>query len=217
MSGSKNQACNFNLQGALYTADSYMRLAHQATNDLSKQDDSSKRCGPILLAISSLAFALEVYFKAIIYSTKQKIAVGHDLDELWNELPEVVREWLTKNFEDNYKSKGENWGTILMRAPSSSDSNIIKAESPGFTAPDIIKGHRLAFTIARYGYELTPELRAVSYNIDGLRLLSWLTRRMAIDVTEARISLEKSSKDKSGTRSISIPQPSGVIERFPID
>ncbi len=35
--------------------------------------------------------------------------MGHDLESLWNKLPDSIQTWLTTNFNANYTSSGKDW------------------------------------------------------------------------------------------------------------
>lgn len=219
----QSQTPRFNLTCGLYLADSYMRIADRANSDVSALDSNAApvdRSGPVCLAISSFAFALEIYFKSIVFALEERALKGHDLERLWDRLPDVVRGWLGDNFESNYKSTGKDWSVLLLfgsfRAGPSAQTRV---KTPGASARDVIYGHRHAFAVGRYGYELPPpsKLKPILHNIGGLQLLSWLTRALAYHVAEKRRSLSETNKGSGERHTISFRLPGGSIPRFPED
>lgn len=128
--------------------------------------------------------------------------------------------YLTENFDNNYKSNGKDWAFMVLFSPSlrgaAEQRNIKVPESSAF---GIIKGHSLAFQVGRYGYELPPppKLKPILYNIEGLQILSWITRALAYNTYEKLQEAKKANKGKEGLHSAKIPFPSGSIEKFPSD
>lgn len=207
---------------ALYMADSYMKMADREVNELfyflSGSEFEGKTTGSKCLIISSFAFSLEIYFKSILFCVDEQTRIGHDLEILWDELPSGIQEWLTTNFDNNYKSSGKDWSVMILVSPNlRGKSKSAKIKTPGSTALDIIKGHRNAFSVGRYGYEqpAPPKIKPILYNIEGLQILAWLTRGLAYHVMKKLVSAKEAKKGEGGHLTASINLPSGQIERFP--
>jgi hypothetical protein len=208
----------FNLPSGLYLADNYMRMADRATKDIERNDSGDS--GPICLAISSFAFALEIYFKSIVFAGEEKALKGHDLMCLWDSLPDAVRGWLSENFDRNYRSTGKDWSALfLFSIGLRGTSDVSTLAIPGASARDMVYGHRLAFTVGRYGYELPPasQLKPILYNISGLQLLAWLSRVLAYHFFEELRALSARDDQGGQPQRATIRLPGGSIPRFPND
>lgn len=211
------------LPTALYLADSYMRMADRAIKDLDdtrRSPEVSDESGPTYLAISSFAFAVEIHLKLAIFIATHKVAGGHDLEELWNVLPKDVETWISENFERNYASTGEDWSVLVDASPATPGTGPqSRVDIPGASARDLIVGHRRAFEVGRYGYELPGQqkLKLVAHNIHGLQLLCWLTRALAYHLAEAMLDFGAAvgSTTSDGKRTKTVRLPGGVVERFP--
>lgn len=82
---------SFNLPRALYMADSYMRMADREISQLQslgKSESQNMVTGSRCLVISSFAFSIEIYFKSILFCIDEVPRKGHNLVDLWNELPD---------------------------------------------------------------------------------------------------------------------------------
>jgi hypothetical protein len=214
----------FDLDSALYIADNYMRLADRAIKDyeIVKLKEENGTRGPVLVAISSLAFALEIYLKSILFCLDERTSKGHDLEKLWHQLDKNIKHWLTLNFENNYKPTGANWHIMLIFSPYlRGESKNVKINIPGKTAFDMIKGHRNAFSIGRYGYELPPppKLKPVLHDVNGLQILSCLTRGLAYHLEKELTNAKKALIGKKRGGRIEHPYefPTDYIDKFPSD
>jgi hypothetical protein len=66
----------------------------------------------------------------------------------------AARNWLDKNFEKNYKSKGGDWAASVKFGDLSKDEESnIKFSPQTNTAHGMIKAHKNAFEDGRYGFE----------------------------------------------------------------
>lgn len=219
----QSQTSRFDLTRGLYLADNYMRMADRAVRDVSALDKSEAAgdtSGPICLAISSFAFALEIYFKSIVFAGEERALRGHDLERLWNQLPDAARGWLSDNFDRNYESTGEDWSVLLLFDAFRLDPSArARDQTPGASARDVVYGHRQAFTVGRYGYELPPpsKLKPILFNIPGLQVLSWLTRALAYHFAEQRQILSQTKGGSVERHTVTFRLPGGPIPRFPND
>jgi hypothetical protein len=218
--GKRDTGASLNLASALYVADNYMRMADRAVKDLSSVGSAGSgqdKLGPVCLAISSFAFALEIYFKTIIFVVEGRAVQGHDLEHLWKKLPHATSKWIEINFDRNHASTGKDWNVLLMRSPYATTNSEARVVVPGASARDIVYGHRSAFTFGRYGYEEPPTLKGVPHNIPGLQLLCWLVRALACHlVSELRVA-SATKKEGGGEHGVSLSLPSGPVTRFPAD
>jgi hypothetical protein len=227
----KIKEIEFHLDVALYTADGYMRMADRAVEELGMLDvfkrsglEGDKR-GPVCLAISSMAFALEIYFKSIAYIQDQKTLGGHDLVEIWKDISKQAREVIRNKFDANYSSSGTDWSILVAWNHHNGISNPARIRTLGATADDIIDGHRYAFAVERYGYEVPkpPAVKAMVYNVEGLQLICLITRELAILLAEAQRTLiedhysgAKATKDSSDRYTLSVKLPAdGPIKKLP--
>jgi hypothetical protein len=173
--GKRPKGASFDLNIALYMADNYMRTADRAVKELPPEGVSERQttsAGPLYLAISSLSFSLEIYFKAIVFAAQERTLEGHDLERLWGALPEAAQTWLSQNFDRNYVPTGRDWSIHLRWSPFlTGTSHEADVRTPGLSALDMVKGHCLVFTVARYGYELpaASRLDLILYNVPGLQ------------------------------------------------
>lgn len=80
----------------------------------------------------------------------------------------------------------------------------------------MIEGHRLAFKVARYGYELSSalKLKHILYNIEGLQILSLFTRALAYNTFEKLQEAKEAKKGEKGPHSVKITFQDGPIENF---
>lgn len=210
-------------------ADEYMRLADRLikkvpTNEKTDKQDHHQRSASIYVAISSLAFAIEVHLKSILYTNKKGTAEGHDLERLWNALPEPIQTWLSEVFDQNFDSENQKWNYNIIFSPLTSKPRPIfiykpiKLQFPENTALGMIQGHRTSFQQGRYAYELplVPKLKYIYYNLEGLQLLAWLTRALAIQVHNEFELAKKTNKikDLGDHLSVTINFPRHV-EKFP--
>ena len=206
-----NETHSLNLPVGLYLADNYMQMADRAIKNLAAGE--APEGGPVFLAISSFAFAVEVYFKSIVFVAEKKTLQGHHLERLWDKLPEVARTWLSVNFDANYKSTGKDWGVILVFGPFSAGvSEQASIRTPNACARDMVYGHRRAFEVGRYGHELPAprKVKPILHNIRGLQLFSWLTRALAYQYSEQREILSKVPDQPTGRRNVTFPLPTSV-------
>jgi len=217
----------FNIELAHLMADEYMRMADRLIKAVPEQQKNGNNAS-IYIAISSLAFAIEVHFKSILFTCMKGPEDGHNLEELWNSLPKPIQNWLSEVFDENFDTENKKWGVIFSFSPPSAeliaDPNfkglykVTKVQTPTNTALGMIQGHRIAFQQGRYAYERppAPNLKRILYNLDGLQLLAWLTRAMAIQLYEDFKLARKTGKIKvSGyQRSVVLDFPEN-IEKFP--
>jgi hypothetical protein len=199
-----------------------MRMADREVNELfyslSGSEFKQRTTGSKCIVISSFAFSLEIYFKTILFCADEQARGGHNLENLWNELPDGIQTWLTTNFDNNYKSTGKDWSVMLLFSPNlRGTSKKATFTTPDTTAFGMIKGHRNAFSVGRYGYE-EPEsqkIKPILYNINGLQILSWLTRSLAYHVSKELEAAKEAQKGEIGHHTASITLPTGQIKRFP--
>jgi len=207
----------FNLKLAHLMADEYMRLADRSIKTASQQE-KVERMASICLAISLLAFAMEIYMKSILYSVDNRTEGGHDLARLWKRLPSPLKHWLSDSFDKNFDSENETWRSFLLTSPQLRGKATKKVKLPEFTAYGMIKGHRNAFREGRYAYERPPgqKLKNILYNLNGLKILSWLIRELALLTSETVEDVRKKNEmekiDKKIEIEIKIPKS---IRPFP--
>ena len=220
----------FDLSTALYTADSYMIMADRAVSELrilKTSDLSGNEISSAYLAISSFAFSLEIYLKSVTFALDERCIHGHDLELIWGKLEPSIREWLDDGFKYNYESDGKDWSAALSWNPFSGASPRGTFQTPNSSAAGIIEGHRRAFEIGRYGYEIPPppDVKIVMHNIPGLQLLCWLARKLAYHCVEKRRAAMEAVKQidwrhpnqfkiPGGTAQFKLPDWS--VERFPL-
>lgn len=240
MGRKKGQKKTFNIELAHLMADEYMRMADRAIKKMPKEGKTAKRriidnqkglesSACIYIAISALAFAIEIHFKSILFTIKKGAQEGHDLEQLWKSLPKPIQTWISEVFDNNFDSETKKWAFILSFSPPSPNlfttnpPKKVKAtpseiQIPNSTAFGMIKGHCIAFQQGRYAYERppAPKLKHILYNLDGLQLLAWLTRALAIQ-THKEFALARKTgkiKDLGDTMSVEINFPKSV-EKFP--
>lgn len=197
-----------------------MRMADRAVRELQMLQSLKEEgleaniSGPQHLATSSFAFALEVYFKAIAYSQDQRTPGGHDLIELWDDLSEQACSLIERKFDAHSNSTGQDW-TVLLQWDQMSPGKELRTEvrTPEGNVRGVLEGHRDAFKLRRYGYEVPKgTVKAHVVNIEGLQLLCWIARELATMLHHSRREEMKASGAKSGT--IQFPV-NGPVQRFP--
>lgn len=196
----------FNLKLAHFMADDYLRMADRSIKAIPQRQKDEKTAS-ICLAISSLAFAMEIYLKSILFSIDERTEGGHDLAKLWKRLPAPIKDWLSQNFVDNFDSENEKWTYIVFFSPHLRGLDIpTKIKMPDFTAYGIIKGHRDAFRMGRYAFERPPgrKLKTIIYNLNGLKILSWLIRELAHHSAKAVEEAKKSGEGEDLGAKISV-------------
>lgn len=221
----------FNIELAHLMADEYMRMADRLIKKVPTLEKIDKQENPessasIYIAISSLAFAIEVHFKSLLYTLKKGTRDGHNLAMLWNSLPKDIQTWLSEVFDQNFDSESKKWAYIVSWSPPHTPMkpgekrayNMIKIKTPENSAFGMIKGHRNAFQQGRYAYESppAPKLKAIMYNLDGLQLLAWLTRGLAIHLHKEFELARKTGKikEKGDHLSLEFNLPKS-IQKFP--
>lgn len=204
----------FNLELAFATADQYLITADHLKKKAPKKSQNEKKASDYV-TISNLAFAIEIYLKAISYMMEGYTKGGHDLAALWKQLPKELRNYLSHNFEKLFDSENEQWTIDLAFGRVTSESKISSFKTHELSAEGIIKTHRLAFDIGRYAYEHPHgnETRSILYNINGLVTLSWLLRGTAHHFLKILIRESKEGK-LDGTREVNFDFPKTII-KFP--
>jgi hypothetical protein len=201
---------------ALFIADSYWRSgnrAYQREIELKNSELKPEHSGAVYMTLSSYAFALEAYMKLMIYCFSEKTKSGHDLAKLWKQLPKAARNWLDKNFEKNYKSKGGDWAASVKFGDLSKDEESnIKFSTQTNTAHGMIKAHKNAFEDGRYGFEFKKKSKVIVYCLPGINMLTYLTRGLAHHVFNERQKFVESKKGLIGKHIGSINMPGSISE-----
>jgi HEPN domain-containing protein len=225
MKRKRRKSADLNVSTALYIADSYFLAAVRAGLDHRREKAESKQdySGATCIAISSHAFAIEVYIKALIFLVDSKVYGSHDLRFLWKNLPLVIREWVSEAFEKNISEDNKEWSVSMFS--NIKTTGVVFSES--FTtgknsAYGIITSHRLAYQIGRYAYEMPPpdELKCIPHNIPGLELVSGLLRLLAHHITNGIKNGEKEIKDcgsqiKGKKMTFQVEMPAGKFCIYP--
>lgn len=205
-----NKKYRFREKSALFIADSYKRSGDRAYSRLQHLTDTEFKTeynSAVYVIISSFAFSIEVYLKTIVFCLNETPLTGHDLAKLWNQLPKSVQNWLNNNFKRNFQSTGKDWKIHIIfdeLPPDQIVENRVKV--PDGTAHGMIKGHRDAFQVGRYAFELPEKYKTkpVIYCLPGINLLSQLTRGLAYHIfTERQKLINTSTGESQGT--ISFP------------
>lgn len=221
----KKKVSDLSVATALYTADSYFVAAVRAALDSKEpqpKDPPQQFDGPSCVAISSHAFAIEVYIKTLIYLVDGRVVENHDLMFLWHKLPSAIREWISSAFEENLDEQSKYWTVSAFVNPNLSGSTgPVKVATGENSAEGIIKSHRLAFLVGRYAYELpsASEMKLIAHNVPALERVSALLRALAYHVKN-RVESEQAVFRKEGAgpgekRVINIDFPSGRLEPYP--
>ena len=145
------------------------------------------------------------------------MANGHDLDSLWKQLPPVVSNWISNCYSLNQECIHKKWSAQFKWSNIETKWQAGKFKTPASTAAGIIDGHRRAFAIGRYAYEL-PENNSINItlsNIPGLRLLSQIVRALAADMVNRVEKEKKARKEALGKQAYEYEFPSEKIEIFP--
>lgn len=223
----KKRVVDLHVPMALYTADSYFVAAVRARYDSQEKMVRGKLerfSGQSCVAISSHAFAIEVYIKVLIYLVEGLVFDSHDLMYLWHKLPADLRAWISENFENNLDDESKKWANSLFIDPRLiGTSKVVKARTGENTAKGVLKSHKLAFQIGRYAYELPSEngLKAIPHNVPALELVSALLRGLTYHLHNKRDEAMQSSKSRfipAGTKqSLNVELPTGKLDAYPED
>lgn len=222
----KNKVADLSTNTSLYIADSYLVAAIRAGLDYRKDMEKPKKqySGAACVAISSHAFAIEVYIKSLLYLIESRVYDNHDLMFLWNKLPVDVREWISATFEYNLGEDKREWTISIFANPKlAGESHVTSVKTGENSAEGIIKSHRLAFQIGRYAYELpaSKDIKLIPHNIPALELVSGLFRSLAhyinnrMEAAASKIRVEGRGSERR--RTLEVDLPSGQLEVYPED
>jgi len=177
---------SYNQKLANLMADEYLKLADRSMKLISDQKDL-EQTSSICIALTYFAFAIETYLKSILFSISGKSERGHDLTKLWDKLDVLPKTWISENFDHFFDSDNETWNTLMIPGLIEPGKEIsLQYKTQKNTAKGMITEHKLAFITARYGYERPGinQIKKITYNLNGLRILSWLLREIAISTEQ---------------------------------
>jgi hypothetical protein len=150
----------------------------------------SDELGDVVVCATNLAFALELYLKALLTQLGLPVAQNHDLRVLYDGLPQSVRKLIEgvydKALPDNVRRMDGHTSFVLawgpLERPPFEDSKTWPA------LPDVIARSRDLFQSWRYAFEFSPP-NGSSYQF---RQFEYCFLRCAAEVMRVEVSVRLS-------------------------
>lgn len=148
------------VQAALTCGEAFQRLAEELIPRIgsTKEEFSqamSNELGDIVVCAANLAFAIELYLKALLMPLDLKVPQVHNLRDLYDKIPQPVRELIESVYETAWPDQARQLrgrvSVTLAKGPR--EEPLWDDYTKSFALPDLLARSRNLFQSWRYIFE----------------------------------------------------------------